>query len=242
MADTSPRPHPGGLARNAYLTIKEDILRCRLEPGERVNRAALNERYGYGDAATREALNRLSQEELVEVLPREGYRIAPITLKDVNDLFATRLILEPALARQAAGNLDPNQLRILQQEGDQPAAWRNRAELEDYARANAAFHLAIARASGNRRVIRMMETLLDDLKRTMLLSYLLGNRSHGLENAHPELVDALIAGDADRAAAAMTFDIETSHHFVVGGLMLSPDLQSVSLGLGSARPTAEPPE
>ena len=242
MADSSPRLHSGGLARNAYLTIKEDILRCRLEPGERVNRAALNERYGYGDAASREALNRLSQEELVEVLPREGYRIAPITLKDVNDLFATRLILEPALARQAAGNLDPSQLRIIQQESGRPATWRNQADLEDYARANAAFHLAIAHASGNRRVIRMMDALMDELERAMLLSYLLGNRSHGLENAHPELVDSLIAGDADRAAAAMTFDIESSHHFVVGGLMLSPDLQSVSLGLGSVRQTMESQE
>src|SRR6266508_3140323 len=74
------------LAERAYRAIRHDIVRCDLEPGRQVTEAQLVERYGVGRATVRAALSRLSQERLVQAMPREGYLIAPITLKQARDL------------------------------------------------------------------------------------------------------------------------------------------------------------
>lgn len=224
----------GSLAKGAYIAIKDAVLRCRLEPGLHVNRAQLGQQFSFGDAAIREALSRLSQEGLVEVLPREGYRIVPVSLKQVHDLFATRMIIEPAAARLAAGNVDPEEMRILQEQNRLPARWTSREELEAYVRANTAFHRTIARATGNDRLVRVMDGLLDEIERTMLLSYLISNRTARLESGHIDLVAALLENDGDRAADAMARDLADAHAFVIDGLLHSPDLQAVSFGLGAA--------
>ena len=83
----------------AYELLKREIINCELLPGEQVSEPTLAERLGVGRAAVRAALYRLSQERLVTPIPREGYRIAEITLKDVNDWFGARLLIEPAIAR-----------------------------------------------------------------------------------------------------------------------------------------------
>src|SRR5438128_1631929 len=69
------------LAERAYRAIKRDIIRCELEPGGLVTEIQLAKRYRAGRAAVRSALNRLYQERLIQSMPRQGYRIAPVTLR-----------------------------------------------------------------------------------------------------------------------------------------------------------------
>src|SRR4051794_14938933 len=90
------------LAQTAYDTIKRAIIRCDLEPGQQVTEEQLAERFGLSRATVRPALKRLYQEQLVRTITRQRYVIPPITLKDAQDLFELRLLLEPAAARRAA--------------------------------------------------------------------------------------------------------------------------------------------
>ena len=62
--------------------------------------------FGFGRAAVRSALTRLSHEQLIQAIPRRGYVIAPITFKHVQDMFGVRLIVEPAAARIVATRAD----------------------------------------------------------------------------------------------------------------------------------------
>lgn len=218
-----------GLAQAAYEQVKRDIVWCRLDPGQLVSRAQLIERYGLGEAAIREALNRLTQERLIEVLPREGYQIAPVTLKQIQDLFQARLILEPAVTRLAVGQVDIDELRALDQGHRDAFNWRDRGELETFVAANAAFHMAVARGSGNDRLIKMMNDLADEMERVMLLSYLSSRRNHGSDPTHAAVIDALAAGDGDLAAATMAEQLERNRSFVFATLLASPSLQHVNL-------------
>ncbi len=222
-----------GLATTAYEIIKRDIIRCRLDPGARISKAQLIERYGLGEAAIREALNRLSQEQLVKPLPREGYEIAPVTLKQVHDLFETRLVLEPAVAKLAAGKVDAGRLRTLDDAHRRYFGAVEREELEAYVAANAAFHLEIARATGNNRLLAVMSGLLDEMERVMLLSYLLRTDVSGVAESHAELVDLLIAGNGEQAAEVMHRELQEHRTFVLDALLSAPSLQAVNLSAAS---------
>ncbi len=213
------------------------MIQCKLAPGELVTQARLGDAFGLGRAAVRLALNRLSQEQLVQVVPRQGYVIAPITLKDVHELFGLRLILEPAAVRLAVGRLDEGQLRNL----DQLCAARfkplDRENIEAFRRNNTAFHLAIARASGNDRLVEVIASVLNEMERVLNLPHLVKvyNRYEESYRDHLRLLDALRAGDAGRAEQAMIDNILPSEKVVVDVMMHSPSLQSVNLaGVSSA--------
>ncbi len=213
------------------------MIQCKLAPGELVTQARLAAAFGLGRAAVRLALNRLSQEQLVQVVPRQGYVIAPITLRDVHELFGLRLILEPAAVRLAAGRLDEGQLRNL----DQLCAARfkalDRENIEAFRRNNTAFHLAIARASGNDRLVEMIASVLHEMERVLNLPHLVKvyNRYEDSHRNHRRLLDALRAGDARRAEQAMIDNILPSEKVVIDVMMHSPSLQSVNLaGVSSA--------
>jgi DNA-binding GntR family transcriptional regulator len=224
-----PHSRSKRLATTAYEIIKRDIIRCRLEPGSRVSKAQLIERYGLGEAAVREALSRLGQEQFVRALPREGYEITPVTLKQIYDLFETRLVIEPAVARLAAGQVDANQVRALDDDHARHFGAVDGDELEAYVSANAAFHLEIARATGNDRLLGIMAGLLDEMERVMLLSYLLGTRPVDSDTSHAALVEALIAGDKERAGEVMTCQLRQARQFVLDALLFAPSLQTVNL-------------
>src|SRR3954453_15973225 len=133
------------LAERVYQELRDDILRCVLRPGQAVYEGELAASYGASKTPIREALNTLRQEGYVQVMPRRGYLIAPISLQDVQQILALRLILEPAAAEMAAQRVSGDelrQLRRLAQRGSGP----NRPEQSPPDRD---FHLAVAEASGN---------------------------------------------------------------------------------------------
>ena len=95
----------------AYRSLRDALIRCRLAPGEEISEALLADRLSLGKAAVRVALVRLSQEGLVQPIPRVGYRVTAITLKDILELFEMRAIIEPATARLAWGKVSEEELR-----------------------------------------------------------------------------------------------------------------------------------
>lgn len=144
----------------AYEQIKEQIIRCQLALGARVTEAHLAAALGMGKAPVREALQRLHNDGLVQVIPRHDYQAAPITLRDVHDIFALRLILESASARLAAGHVDAAQLRRLDQLYQASYTPGDRESEATFLRANTELHATVARATGNRQLADIMVTML----------------------------------------------------------------------------------
>jgi DNA-binding GntR family transcriptional regulator len=218
------------LAQAAYDLIKRAIIRCDLEPGQQVTEEQLAEKFGLSRATVRPALKRLYQEQLVQTITRQRYVIPPITLKDAQDLFDLRQLLEPAAARRAAGRVDAAQLRRLDelcraqyQPGDRDSA-------ESFLRANTEFHVTVARASGNALMAEVIRNLLDREERLNHLAHMLNDRNADAHHEHHDLVEALIAGDGERAEAVMAAGITSARSFVVQALLTSPSIQSVNIG------------
>ncbi len=197
-AQTGDRELGQSLTRRAYLAIRGGIITCQLAPGSAISESLLCGRFGFGKAPVRSALARLVQEGLVHAQPRRGYRVSPVTLRDVHDLFDVRLILEPAAARAAAGKMSRETLE------DLDAPWRDGYMSgggvdATYLAANKAFHMAIAEASGNARLAEMISQLLDETDRLIYLGLPLASERAEIQLGHQPLIDAIAANDADTA-------------------------------------------
>jgi DNA-binding GntR family transcriptional regulator len=221
------------LASAAYNAIQRDLIRCALLPGSEFTENALASRYQFGKTPIRQALARLAQEGMVRILPRRGYLVNPISIKDVEDIFYLRLLLETDAVRLAAGRVDAVPLRRLDEicrAGYDPADPQSAAE---FLRANTEFHVTIAHASGNDRLATIVAQLLRDMERLFHVGLRLRNRSEEMAHEHRDLVDALVAGDGASASAITATQIEAARKMVMDGLLSSTHLMTVSLSSSS---------
>ena len=184
----------------AYRTIKDDIISCALQPGAEISEGVLVARYGMSKAPIRSALMRLRQEGLIISRGRQGNMVSPITLRDVQEIFQLRLVLEVTATRLAAGKVDPERIRTLNKAvhaGYTPGDEQSEAA---YLRANREFHQYVAQASGNQRLAALVMDLMEQHERIVHLGLALQSREHEFLHFHDDLVNALIEGDGERAA------------------------------------------
>jgi DNA-binding GntR family transcriptional regulator len=199
-------------------------------PGSQVTEQSLAERYGLTRAAVRAALGRLRQQRWIEVSPRKGYVVRPLTLRDIRDLYAVRSLLEPAAAELAARNATESDLAHLQElahlttyEGSEYQA------IKGFLEANTRFHVAVASASGNERLAHVLQELLAEMERMMHFGLSAANRNFEMRQEHDELVHALLSRDLDGAAKAVLDQLGTSQRMVESVLLQNPMLENVNL-------------
>jgi DNA-binding GntR family transcriptional regulator len=219
MSHHQPAVPSARLMDAAYWTVKREIVECALPPGIEVSERELMERYGLSKAPLREALVRLGQEGLLRAIPRSGYQVTPITVQDVQDIFALRLLLEPAAARQAAGHVDEallSELDAVCRAGYIPG---DRQSETAFLRTNREFHLTIAQAARNRRLAGLLGQLLEEMERLFHLGLAVRNRTVEMQHEHRALVEALTRGDGDAAEATTIEQIESARRMVMDGIL-----------------------
>jgi DNA-binding GntR family transcriptional regulator len=102
------------LARGAADWIAEHIISGEIKAGEKLTESGLAERMGVSRSPVREALQALSREGLIILEPRRGARVSELNAREVRDLYACRLLLEPSCAAQAAAVLTEATARELE--------------------------------------------------------------------------------------------------------------------------------
>ncbi|MEG1548696.1 MAG: GntR family transcriptional regulator [Clostridia bacterium] len=123
------------LKHKAYEIIKENIISCRYAPGEFLNEADLMEEIGTSRTPIREALNKLEQEKLVRIVPKKGIMTSELTLKEINDVYQVRIMLEPQLVRLWGSNIPVEELEVFRTKLIQfnpMTDLKERYELNDY--------------------------------------------------------------------------------------------------------------
>jgi DNA-binding GntR family transcriptional regulator len=191
----------------------------RIRPGDRLVEGELARVWGVSKSPLREALKALQHEGLVEAVPRRGYLVTPITVKQVADLFDLRLIIEREAAARAARSATAahvDELRGLVGDPYTPG------DLDSYHRflsQNKQFHLAVARATGNQRLVVLLERLLDEMERLFHLGLDVRDRADMLVREHQDLVAAIEARDPERAAAVAEAQVEHARQMVLEGIL-----------------------
>src|SRR5580692_229521 len=107
---------PGAVASlrdAAYEAIKHRIITCAFRPGEYINELQLSALLNIGRTPVHQALDRLMIEGMVEVIPRKGVIVKPVSLNEVLQIIEVRLINEPFGARLAAEHANDTDLAEL---------------------------------------------------------------------------------------------------------------------------------
>lgn len=217
------------LAQHVYGLLRKEILTCTLAPGTEVSEAELAERFKLSKTPVREALATLRTDGLVRTYPRRGYQIVPVTFGDMNELFDLRTILEAGAAELASRRITDDEIDNLNRLAD--VAY-NRAEepsLERFIKANRDFHVAIARASGNERLYRVLVRQIDELERFFYLGARLRDVSTETQSDHHAIVETLRRRDAEAARAIMVRHNEVTRKGLIEALTRSPKLSSLTL-------------
>ena len=140
-----------GELERVYRTLREWLIAARLRPGEFLSEVDLAAQCRTSRTPVREACGRLAQDKWLVRIPRKGYLVAPISVRDIVELYEFRRLLECFSAEKVALSASREQiqeLRDLVRVENDPGA-----ELQEILSANQAFHLRLAQIAGNQRVV-----------------------------------------------------------------------------------------
>jgi len=195
-----------------YSQLRDDIIRGRLSPGQRLVAQRLATQANVSRTPVKEALARLESEGLVLREENWGYTVRSITVRDAEEIFEGRLIIEVAAARLAAERASAADEDAL---GKALAASEKRlrqGKLVEFQIDSRAVHERIVQATANTQIMRMFRQL-DDLVLIFGLSLLRANpdRAADIYEENIGIVEAVRSRDPEQAASLMKRHIERGH-------------------------------
>jgi DNA-binding GntR family transcriptional regulator len=205
-------PHRSVLGDEIYELVKSRLMDNLVEPGSRLSIDGLARDFGCSPTPVREALARLESDGLVVKRPHFGYTVAPLMdAKSFDDLFRVRLLIEPAAASWAASSASRLQIRNIEDliaEMEEPVRGSSYESYKQFAAQDAAFHLAIASASGVEFVVEMLERLRPH-SQLYRLYYESGIEADTVLE-HERILDKVIEHNEEAAGEAMRLHLEAA--------------------------------
>ena len=202
VAMIRPLQRPVPLRQSVYDALIDLIVGGELPPGQHMVETDLARQLGVSRQPIREALHRMEAEGWVDLRPSQGAFVHVPTNSEVDELLDVRALLEAETARLAAASSSPARSAQLARLREICRAGEAAAEADDFGRAvaaNNAFHAEIAVIGGN----AVLAELADIVGRRVQWYYRMvaPARGHGSWTEHAEMIDAIEAGDPDRAQA-----------------------------------------
>lgn len=192
------------LAEKAYKQIKEHILQMVYPPNTPLQEKELQERLGMGRTPIREALIRLQQEGLVQIIPRRGAQVQTLTLGDARDLYHVRSILEPEAVRLAIPHITADELHPFKQRFQELLSQDPEAmDTSELIGVDQEFHRLFLERCRNPYLVEALERI---HYRSRLAWAISAKDRSGLVKAchtHLKLIEAFERDDAEEAAQMM---------------------------------------
>jgi GntR family transcriptional regulator, rspAB operon transcriptional repressor len=223
-----PGDIPAGAA-TIYQTIRMDIVRMRLRPGERLSENELGLRFRTSRTPVREAIVRLVDDGLIEVWPQRGTFVSRISLKAVERARFVRSALELAVIREAAEHgISVAALR----EVKRAIAEQERAGSDPhlFADADDRFHRAFADAIGYGDIWSVVESQKAQFDRIRFLSLPDVTPVDLLIRQHRAILDAVVARDADTAEKTLRAHLSIVVETAAALMRTHPDLINDDIG------------
>ena len=193
---------PGAsLVDAAYDQIRRRILDNVWPPGHRALEQEVALELGMSRTPVREALLQLQNEGLVEVIPRHGVRVLPVSPTDMREIYEILTALE-CMAAELLARKKPSdaELQPLVDATDAMDAALKAEDLDAWARADERFHAQLLELAGNRQLQATVLNYWDRAHRARMFSLRLRPAPVNSTREHMQLVDSLRAGDPDGAA------------------------------------------
>lgn len=176
------------------MQLRKDIVDCRYDEFALITEGEVSERFQVSKTPAREALNYLCQEGLVEKLPHRGYLIKRFSMRELENLFQFRSILESAAVDIAVQTASDEELIRLRQLAEKRVELGVVEPYLQYSQLNFDFHIALAGLSKNPILVSTLNNVLNQLRRALTLDWKCTDVNVLLQG-HSRLVDAMLQRD-----------------------------------------------
>ncbi|MFJ9564597.1 GntR family transcriptional regulator [Streptomyces fuscichromogenes] len=201
----------------AYAYLKDTVLTDPGMQGAFLSEQELADRVGVSRTPVREALLQLAAEDLVELVPKRGARVSPLTGREIRELMELRGIVERYAAQQlvSAGGAPPAELRsLLARQRELTGADQAR----EFIAVDHRFHAALVSAVGNTLLDRHYDGLRSRQVRAGAVAlFNRQGRQEAVLQEHAAILDALETGDAQAACAAIDHHLESTLKVLLAG-------------------------
>lgn len=198
-----------------FQTLRQAILRGELKPGERLMEIHLAQQLGVSRTPVREAIRKLELEGLVLMIPRRGAVVAEITVSDLEDVLEVRMALEELAVKHACHSVTAGQLEEIRRLAGEFKDTLSGDDVAACAQADMRFHDAIYEATGNSRLVQILNNLREQMYRYRM-EYLKDRKSHkNLIEEHDGILRALENRDEELAVRMTAHHIECQKEYIL---------------------------
>jgi DNA-binding GntR family transcriptional regulator len=210
-------------AATIYETIRRDIVRMRLRPGERLSENELGLRFGTSRTPVREAIVRLVDDGLIEVWPQRGTFVSRISLRAIKRARFVRNALELGIIREAAEHWLPE---VALKEAERAIAEQREAgnDPDRFTDADDKFHRTFANAIGYGDIWSIVESQKAEFDRIRFLSLPEVTPVDLLIRQHRAILKAVVARDAETAEKILRTHLSIVVETTVALMRTNPDL------------------
>lgn len=203
-----------------FNTLRQAILTGELKPGERLMEIHLADKLGVSRTPIREAIRKLELEGLVTMIPRRGAEVAQITEKSMNDVLEVRRALDALCVELACERITEEGLVTLKAACDEFEAAIRTGEVKKIAQADVALHDIIVQATGNRRLIQLVNNLAEQMYRYRF-EYIKDISQHEmLVEEHRIIYESILNKDKETAAQAARTHIDNQEKAIIRQIRL----------------------
>ena len=203
-----------------FNTLRQAILTGELKPGERLMEIHLANKLGVSRTPIREAIRKLELEGLVTMIPRRGAEVAQITEKSMNDVLEVRRAMDALCVELACDRITPEELELLKTACDDFEAAVRTKDVKKIAQADVALHDIIVRATGNQRLIQLVNNLSEQMYRYRF-EYIKDSSQHErLVEEHRIIYQSIVRKDRETASQAAKTHIDNQEKSIIRQIRL----------------------
>ena len=187
----------------AYKALRDAIVTCRFPPGQRLLENELAQQLGISRSPIREALKRLAHEGLVNEAPHAGVTVAEVGLESLHELYLIVAALEGLACREACRRLSPATLQAMAGALSAMELARSQQDVDEWARANVAFHRLARQDCGLPQLLRMLDETWSRMQRYQVYRAAAAERAVQSQPEHQAIFEAMQNGDAEKTEASV---------------------------------------
>lgn len=210
-----------------FNTLRQAILTGELRPGERLMEIHLAERLGVSRTPIREAIRKLELEGLVTMIPRRGAEVAQITEKSMNDVLEVRRAVDALCAELACERITPRELEDLGRACEAFERAVQTGDIKEIAHADVALHDIIIQATGNQRLIQLVNNLSEQMYRYRFEYIKDASQHERLVEEHRIIYESLMKKDVQTASDAAKIHIDNQKKAIIRQIRLEKEKHRV---------------
>ena len=216
--DKTQQSGPVGHTQKAYEGIRKMLFHNEIVAGQKIAYRDLAERLGMSQTPVIQALKWLEFQQLVRHEPNRGYYTAPINLKEVEEIYDLRLLIELDLLHKTLRQLDDVMIKRLRRALDAHRKASKDIYLYDRLLKDMEYHLTLAAMSGCTVHQQTLKNLFDLLYLKYGAKFLFSSPMDSADDDHQNLFQRIEARDARGARAVLAKHIARVKHHVLKGV------------------------